>query len=98
MSGRRNRRAPEFKKLFAALPAHIQDHAREAFQRFVADASHLALRHHALKDNDRGRHRAGSFSVSVTRSYRAIYYIVEEQNVWYWIGTHADYDKFTGHK
>jgi hypothetical protein len=30
--------------------------------------------------------------------YRAIYVVDEEtdQNVWYWIGTHAQYEKFTG--
>ena len=39
-----------------------------------------------------------SISVSVTIGYRAIYVVRNNGNVWYWIGTHADYDKFTGRK
>ena len=38
----------------------------------------------------------GSFSVSVTMNYRAIFFLDGPVNVWYWIGTHADYDRFTG--
>ena len=45
-----------------------------------------------------GQHEAGSVSVSITRQYRAIYVRQGEVNVWYWIGTHADYDTFTGRK
>jgi hypothetical protein len=38
-------------------------------------------------------------SISVTIGYRAIYVTDEDgTNVWYWIGTHADYDTFTGKK
>jgi hypothetical protein len=28
--------------------------------------------------------------------YRAIYVVVDGENVWYWIGTHAEYDKYLG--
>ncbi len=98
MSGTRNRRTPEFKKLFATLPQHIQEQAIDAFHQFIGDSSHPSLRHHALKDNDRGSHFPGSFSVSITRKYRAVYRIADGQNVWYWIGNHADYDRLTGQK
>jgi hypothetical protein len=30
--------------------------------------------------------------------YRAIYVVDGETNVWYWIGSHANYDTFTGGK
>lgn len=30
--------------------------------------------------------------------YRAIYFVQGEINVWYWIGTHAAYKRFTGSK
>lgn len=28
--------------------------------------------------------------------YRAVYYKDGDTNVWYWIGTHAQYDKLVG--
>jgi hypothetical protein len=30
--------------------------------------------------------------------YRAIYAVADGKNVWYWVGTHAEYDIFTGGK
>jgi hypothetical protein len=51
-----------------------------------------------LDDNDKGRHRKGSISVSITMKYRAIYVVEENVNVWYWIGTHNDFENFTGKK
>jgi hypothetical protein len=46
----------------------------------------------------KGRHQAGSWSVAVTMKYRAIYVPVGGVNVWYWIGTHNDYESFIGRK
>lgn len=98
MSGASNRRSPEFRKLFEALPKHIQEQSRLAYLQFVDNPAHPFLRHHALGDNERGSHEPGSYSVSITRRYRAVYFVDEGVNVWYWIGTHADYDRLTGRK
>jgi hypothetical protein len=51
---------------------------------------------HALEDNNKGRHRKTSFSVTITMQYRAIFVVDGEVNVWYWIGSHSDYNTFTG--
>ena len=63
---------------------------------FVANPRQASLRLHKLKDRSRGQHVPGSYSVSITPRYRAIFFIYGLVNVWYWIGTHADYDRFTG--
>lgn len=91
-----NRRSPRFNDLFAGLPDHVQALARGAFRLFCDNPSHPSLRHHALANSKRGSHVPGSFSVSVSMRYRAIYYAEGGVNVWYWIGTHAEYDKLTG--
>ena len=39
-----------------------------------------------------------SFSVSINMSYRAIYTVVDGVNLWYWVGSHTDYDTFLGRK
>lgn len=78
------------------LPDKIRRLALLAFRAFLRDPSHHSLRHHQLNDNDRGSHRTGSYSVSINMQYRAIYTRDGDTNVWYWVGTHADYDRFTG--
>lgn len=94
----KNCRTHEFKAMFERLPATIQRIAAAAFRTFLDDPDHPALRRHALSDTKKGRHRSGSFSVSVTMQYRAIYTVDGDTNVWYWIGSHNDYDNFTGGK
>ena len=92
----RNRTTRQFRELFAALPKRIQLLVREACPLFASNPAHLSLRVHELADSKKGHHVSGSYSVSITMQYRAIYVVVDGINVWYWIGTHADYDRFTG--
>jgi hypothetical protein len=84
--------------MFAALPLEAQRAARQAFRQFLRDPNHPALRLHELQATKRGRHQAGSWSVSVTLKYRAIYVPVAGVNLWYWFGTHNDYESFIGRK
>jgi hypothetical protein len=93
-----NRRTAAFRAMFAALPAEIQQAARDAFRMFLANPRHPALRSHPLRPTGKGEHLSGSVSVSVTIKYRAIYVVRDGVNLWYWIGSHADYDAFIGKK
>ena len=95
-SGQRNVRTGEFKKMLARLPPHIHEAAQEAFRFFLANPHHPILGNHQLTDTRKGRHRKASRAVSVTRRYRAIYVTDGESNVWYWIGSHEDYNDFVG--
>ena len=94
----RNRTTRQFREQLAALPPHILELARQACILFDQDPSHRSLRHHELKDVKKGSHEEGSFSVSITMQYRAIYVVRGGINIWYWVGTHADYETFTGRK
>ncbi len=94
----KNKRTKEFKQQFDVLPARIQKLARAAYKQFLLDPSHPSLCLHQLADIGRGRHRCGSFSVYVTMKYPAIYVVDDGVNIWYWIGTHNDYENFTGQK
>jgi hypothetical protein len=95
-----NRTTRDFRELFARLPGSIQSLARSACVLFNDDPDHASLRRHMLDDTKKGKHVPGSYSVSITMQYRAIYFLDVEtkQNVWYWVGTHAEYDRFTGRK
>lgn len=64
---------------------------------FDSNPGHPSFRSHTLRDTARAHHIPGSVSITIVMNYRAIY-VVDEQgrNIWYWIGSHADYDKFVG--
>ncbi len=94
----RNRTTRNFREQFAQLPQEVKDVVRAACKLFHLYPSHHSLRHHQLDDRGKGRHAPESFSVTPTMQYRAIYIVREGINVWYWIGTHAAYKKYTGSK
>ena len=82
---------PSFRRAFERLPSEVQRRARAAYRRFAADPAHPGLqfkRLHASLD---------LWSVRVTESYRAVGVRTtvesEDRIVWFFIGTHAEYDK-----
>ena len=95
---RRNVRTREFRYLYGALPARIRELGVKQFERFLLDPGHPSLRLHALKNNSKGAHRDGSFSVSITMQYRALFFANGAINVWYWAGTKTDHDVFAGNR
>ena len=92
----RNVRVSLFRFYFDELPQDIQKLATKAFKLFCVNPYHPSLRWHKLKDNKKGSHYPYSFSVSINMQYRAIYFVGNSTNVWYWVGTHAAYNQFTG--
>jgi len=95
---RQNRRAREFQYLYGELPPRIQALGIKAFELFEANPLHPSLALHRLKNNSKGSHRDDSYAVSITTRYRAVYFTDGDTNVWYWVGTHAEYNRFTGGK
>ncbi len=76
--------SPEFWERYKKLPDSIQELADKNFELLKADSKHPSLH---LK-------KVGKYwSVRVGRKYRAVGVDVEEGIVWFWIGTHAEYDK-----
>jgi hypothetical protein len=96
--GNRNVRTKVYKDRLEHLGDRIAKLAEDAFGVFLKDPESPILNNHPLHDTHRGQHRNGSRAVSVTLRYRAIYVVDGDVNVWYWIGTHEDYNNFTGCK
>jgi plasmid maintenance system killer protein len=95
----RNLATREYLEQFALLPQDIQEAVQLTIKLFHQNPQAKSLRLHKLKPHRQGRHLEGSISIAVTMQYRAIYVPTTEGiNVWYWIGTHADYDVLTGRK
>lgn len=75
----------DFWKRFHALPMDIQRQARERFRLWQSDAFNAAL-HFKLLAGD-------VWSVRVNQQYRAVGRRKGNLIVWFWIGSHADYDE-----
>ncbi len=76
--------SPPFWECYQKLPRNIQKLADENFELLKRDPRHPSLH---LKRVE------GYWSVRVGIKYRAVAVEIEEGLVWFWIGTHAEYDK-----
>jgi len=75
--------SPSFWECYGNLPPSIQDLDR-SFDLLKANPNHPSLH---LK-------KVGKYwSARVGRRYRALAVEIEEGLLWFWIGTHAEYDK-----
>lgn len=94
----RNVRNADYLAMQEKLPPPIRKLAEAAFAMFQRNPDHPALRRHQLLDTQKGRHRSGTWSVSINMKYRAMYFTDGNINVWYWVGSHNDYENFIGKK
>jgi len=82
-----SRTTARFRKAFEALPAHVQDRARTAFRQFKQDPSHSSLRFKQVHSSQ------PVYSARVGLGYRALAVKDQDVYIWFWIGTHGDYDR-----
>jgi len=74
---------PKFWAAYERLPANIRELADKNFALLKANPQHPSLH---FKKLDR------FWSVRVGSRYRALAVEVEDGLLWFWIGSHADYD------
>lgn len=92
-----NRRTWAFKKCLAKLPKLIQEAAAAAFELFLQNPAHRSLSLHEIHLSSKSGLPRPTFSVYITKQYRALYTIRPDgTNLWFWIGTHAEYDTIIG--
>jgi hypothetical protein len=76
-----------FRRLLGELPTTIRAQARDAYRLFMSNPAHPGL-HFKKVLND-----PPTYSARVGISYRALGVLKGDAVVWFWIGSHADYDK-----
>lgn len=75
---------PDFWKAYESLPVHVRRLADRNYQLLKTDSRHPSLHFK----------RVGRFwSVRVGLSFRALGVEATDGVVWFWIGSHAEYDK-----
>jgi hypothetical protein len=75
---------PDFWQLYDALPFEVRELADKNYGLLKADPSHPSLQFKEIE---------GLWSVRVGRRYRALAHLEEDGYYWFWIGSHAEYDK-----
>jgi hypothetical protein len=79
-----------FRELLARLPAHVQQQARDAYRLFRQNPAHPGLRFKQVHADP------PIYSARVGIGYRAVGALDGDTVIWFWIGSHADYDKLLG--
>jgi hypothetical protein len=82
-----HRASPRFWRCYESLPEDVRKLADKSFELLKENSRHPSLRFKRV-----GRFR----SVRVGLYYRALGVDVDDGILWFWIGTHADYDELVG--
>lgn len=82
-----SRTTTAFRKAFASLPEDIQERAREAFRLFSDNPAHPSLQIKPVHPTE------SIFSARISLHYRALARRRDNVWIWFWIGSHADYDQ-----
>ena len=85
-----SRTTTEFRRLFADLPEQVQQQTRAAYRQFKEDPSHPSLRFKKVHPD------LPIYSARITKNYRAVGQLDGDTVIWFWVGSHAEYDKFLG--
>jgi hypothetical protein len=78
---------PSFWESYDRLPLEIQELADKNYKLLKDNPGHPSLRLKKAKKY---------WSVRIGRRYRAVAVELDEGLLWFWIGTHAEYDRFFG--
>lgn len=76
-----------FWKHYRALPPDIRRRARQAFKLWRTNPAHPSLFFKRVKENQ------PLFSIRVGLAHRALGLLKADTVMWFWIGTHDDYDR-----
>lgn len=84
----RSRTTARFRKAFAELPDPVQEQARGAYRQFLRDPWHPGLRFKQIHST------LPIYSARVGLHYRALgERQADDTVVWFWIGSHGEYDR-----
>ncbi|MEM9155496.1 MAG: hypothetical protein AAGB13_10725 [Cyanobacteria bacterium P01_F01_bin.33] len=86
-----SRTTTKFRKALARLPESVRVQARRSYRLFQVNPAHPSLRFKQVHA------KLPIYSVRIGKSYRAVGRVDGDTVVWFWVGTHAEYDKLLSH-
>jgi hypothetical protein len=81
----------EFRKRLRALPGPIRIQARQIYQRWQLDPRHPSLQFKRIHSHE------PIYSVRIGIHWRAVCVLDGNIALWFWIGSHAEYDVLIKH-
>ena len=76
-----------FRKAYSNLPVHVREAAEKTFRLWNKNPSHPGLRFKQV-------HKSKPiYSVRIGIGWRAVGIKEENTMIWFWIGSHSEYDK-----
>ncbi len=87
-------RTQDFRKLFVKLPQRVKETAKKNYELWKENPFHSSLEFNEVKPKE------NIWSVRVGIGWRALGVMksYEDSIVWFWIGSHSEYDKILGKK
>ena len=76
-----------FWKCYQALPDEIKKKAKQAYTQFERDPWYPSLHFKRVHSS------LPIYSVRITKDYRAVSILRGEMVIWFWTGSHSDYEK-----
>ena len=83
----RSKRTKRFRALFAALPDDVQQQANKAYRQSLADPAYPGLEFKQVSA------KGPTFSARIGIHYRALAIKRPDYWLWFWIGSHVEYDQ-----
>jgi hypothetical protein len=81
---------PDFLACFAKLPDSVKEQARKCYRLWRDNPAHPSLHFKKIHATE------NIYSVRVGLGWRAAGFVEGGAISWFWIGSHADYDKLIG--
>lgn len=78
----------QFRDLFRALPKEVRATGRKSYKLFKRNPFHPSVRFKKIEGN--------TYSARIGIGYRAVGIMTGDDVVWFWVGSHANYDKIIG--
>jgi hypothetical protein len=82
-----SRATPRFWVAYRELREPVREAARKAYRLFRDNPTHPSLQFKRIHS------REPIYSVRITLGYRAVALVERDEVGWFWIGSHADYDR-----
>jgi hypothetical protein len=80
----------DFRRRLGLLPAAVQVQAKQSYRLWLSDPWHNSLRFKKVSQT------GPAYSARVGSGHRAVGVRRGDLVVWFWIGTHAEYDNLLG--
>jgi plasmid maintenance system killer protein len=82
----KSRTTTQFRKMYADLPKQVQEQTRKVYLQFKQDPSYPSLRFKKIHP------KLPIYSARINKNYRAVGQLEGDTAIWFWIGSHAEYD------